>query len=467
MLRQLFLCCVLTSILSACGGGSESATASAFDIKATGPNSLMPENPDDAKDPTTYTSAAGGTNPSVGASNPYFQERSGITVETLKALMNDATTFPSVEDPVIVTIGADRYTGYRLADVVVRATRFRPADYNTGAFGVTTAIIADGADGRHAVFSFTELIRSENGNKTIVAYEKNGQPLPGNEGRMAVVAGNDIDLSLRRVNHLSALRVRNDYVKTSHTLPSGASAPALTSDDIRFQITGAVKTPLDITAALPSTSSDQGYYAVVMIGNRDAASLPTYYFQEYGPRHMNFWWGQGVRLTDVLDTAGLSLPDEKNRCFVVIESGNNQHALFSCGELYNSRVGIGDGVAGTAAAPNRSRSKGVLLVTDDLRSGTGNGVMMTCWNDLSTCTKNNAGDPDAYTANMDANGDRINYQSIALVSTEDKVPFTPAGRWYPLDNCVNTVWKCNPWIDVGERLQQGIKSITVHYVDGS
>lgn len=29
--------------------------------------------------------------------------------------------------------------------------------------------------------------------------------------------------------------------------------------------------------------------------------------------------------------------------------------------------------------------------------------------------------------------------------------------------CANTVWRCNPWIDVGERMQQGIKSIRVVY----
>ncbi len=74
--------------------------------------------------------------------------------------------------------------------------------------------------------------------------------------------------------------------------------------------------------------------------------------------------------------------------------------------------------------------------------------------------------PAPHTGDMDANGDRINYQSIALVSTEDKLPFIPFGRWYPMPtNCASAVWKCNPWIDVGERLQQGIKSITVYYAE--
>ena len=376
--------------------------------------------------------------------------------------MADATTFPQAEDAVFVAVGSDTYKGYRLADVVVRATRFRPADYNTGAFGVTTAVIAGGADGRKAVFSFTELIRTENGNKTIVAFEKNGVALPDAEGRMAVIAANDSDPALRRTVQLSSLRVRNEYVPTTYALPSAATAP-LDSTGVEFPVGGAVNTRLSLTTAVRSTSSNQGYYAMAMVGNQDTSSMSTYYFQAYGPRHMLFWYGQGVRLTDVLDTAGLQLPAEKNRCFVVVRSGNNQHALFSCGELYNSKVGVGDGVAGAAA---RSRSKGVILVTDDLRAGTGNGVMMSCWNSLDTCTKNNAADPAAYTSAMDTNGDGFNDQAVALVSTEDRLPFIPFGRWYPMPtSCAGAVWRCNAWIDVGERLQQGIKSITVYYAE--
>ena len=449
--------------LAGCGGGGSNTPAvnytpsTSFAVTASGSVALMPTDTSTTLDPTTDTTVTS----SVSGAKPYFVPKSGITVDGLKSLMNDATTFPRVENPVTVTIGSDTYKGYPLADVVVRATKFRPADYNTGAFGVTSVVIAANADAHYSVFSFTELVRSANGAKTIVAYEKNGAALPDSEGKMAVVAGNDTDPSLRKLPRLSALFVRNDYVPTTYTLSSGATAAAMLPADIAFTVSGDVNTPTLVTAATQSTTSTQGLYAVDMIGTKPVSSFPTYYFQEYGPRHMNFWYGQGIRLTDVLDTAGLKYPAEKNRCFVVVTSANNQSATFSCGELYNSQVGTGDGLSGVT---QRGRSKGVLLVTDDFRQGGGNGVMMSCWNDLSTCTKTNAGDPTTYTVAMDANGDKLNYQSMALVSTEDKIPFTPAGRWYPLADCASMVWQCNPWIDVGERLQQNIKSMTVYYV---
>ncbi|MBS0371546.1 MAG: hypothetical protein JSS57_20375 [Proteobacteria bacterium] len=464
-IRTLIVPLTAAVFLNACGsggGGGGSSTppkpSASFDIKQGGTQSLMPTDLTTAQDPTNPANSPSG-------STPYFQARAGITVTDLKTLMNDATTFPAVENPVLVTVGSDTYKGYRLADVIVRATRFRPADYNTGAFGATTAIIAVGLDGRMSAFSFTELIRTGNGDKTIVAYEKNGSALPDSEGNMEVIAGNDTDPALRKTPRLAELHVRNDFEATSYTLASAASAPALQPGDIAFQVGGDVATPITVSAATLSATSSQGYYAVDRIGSKAASAFSTYYFQEYGPRHMNYWFGQGIRLTDVLDTAGLAYPNEKNRCFVVVKNANNQHATFSCGELYNSKVGVGDGLAGVG---NRGRSKGVLLVTDDFRQGTGNNMMMTCWNDLGTCTKSNAGDALGYTAAMDANGDRINYQFIALVSTEDKLPFIPFGRWYPMpSNCASLVWKCNPWIDVGERLQQGIKSITVVYAGGS
>ncbi|WP_051379014.1 MULTISPECIES: hypothetical protein [Derxia] len=450
--------------LAACGSGSDGPASApvtpsaSFMVKAGGTVALMPADATTAVDPTDAASSPSG-------STPYFVPSGAIGVTALKTLMNDATTFPAAEQPLTVTVGTDSYKGYRLADVVVRATKFRPADYNTGAFGATTAIVAVGIDGRMSVFSFTELIRTANGEKTIVAYEKNGAALPDAEGAMELIAGADTDPALRRTPRLAELHVRNDYVATSGTLASAATAAAVAPGDVAFTISGAVNSSITVTAATLSATSSQGLYAVDRIGSRAASAFTTYHFQEYGPRHMNYWYGQGVRLTDVLDTAGLQFPAEKNRCFVVITSLNNQPALFSCGELYNSAVGIGDGLAG---AGNRSRSKGVLLVTDDFRMGTGNNMMMTCWNDYSTCTKTDAGNPEAYTSAMDANGDHVNYQSIALVSTEDKLPFIPFGRWYPMPaNCASFVWKCNAWIDVGERLQQGIRGMTVYYAGAS
>lgn len=458
-------------------GALKSQTAStaqpSFSIQQGGPVQNLNGNEGDSitvgKDPTLlYDTTDNNSLPTktsygTSVSSPFFSPRSNIDVATLKAIMEDDTVI-DVEPhaPVIVTVGGERYKGYRLADVIVRATKFRPRDSNIGAFGVTTAVVAFSAEGRTAAFSFTELIRTANGDKTIVAYEKNDAPLPASEGALAIIAGNDYDPWLRKVPRLKDLHIRNDY------LPGSASLNAGTPESVQFDITGKVQKSIKITAATLSSTSSQGYYAVDKIGDHPVGHFATYHFQEYGPRHMNYWWGQGVRLTDVLDSAGLTYPNDKGACFVVVRSKNGQPALFSCGELYNSSVGTGDGEAGEA---KRSRRKGVLLVTDDFRLGGGNKVMMSCWDNIDTCTKDNAGDPTAYTSNMDSNTDLMNNQFIALVSTEDVVPFQPTLRWFPsslnnagLRSCSAS---CIPWIDIGERLQQGITSIEVFYAGGT
>lgn len=460
---------------------------STFSIKQGGALSLMPDDPATAKDPTLLYDGTGGAKTSYAGNttSPYFKERGTIDVDTLKAVMNDKTVldvndetvsyYSEIYTPVTVAVGSDSYKGYRLADVVVRATKFRPRDFNTGAFGATTVIVAFGAKpdgttaGRVAAFSFSELIRTENGDKTIVAFEKNGAPLPPSEGAMAIIAGNDDDTLLRKVPRLMQIHVRNDYTTTSHALTN--TDPALAS----FQITGQVQEQITVNATTLSATSSQGYYAVGAVGGKAITAFDTYYFQQYGPRHTNYWYGQGVRLTDVLDTAGLKYPDDKGACFVVVTSANNQPALFSCGELYNSPVGRGDGLAGSG---NRSRHKGVLMVTDDFRSGSGGPVMMTCW-DYESCTLLNPPElASSYTVAMNTTtgspvSTQVNKQMIALVSTEDYLPFQPQGRWFPYSknaagaNACTGPTNCIPWVDVGERLQQNIKTMQVFFAAGT
>jgi len=491
--EQLALLDVIGNIKSgatAAAAANEVASTpyASFSIKAGGSIPLMPADLTTAKDPTILVSNANGTKTSNASatSSPYFQERANIDVATLKSIMNDKSVsdvndesvsyYSEIYAPISVTVGNDTYKGYRLGDVVVRSAKFRPADYNTGAFGVTTAIVAfgakpDGSTGRLAAFSFTELIRTENRDKTIVAFEKNGAALPASEGALAIIAGNDDDKLLRKVPRLKEIHVRNDYAATAFSVNN--TDPALSS----FQVTGQVIDPINITANTLSTSSSQGYYAVDKIGSKSASSFKTYHFQEYGPRHMNYWFGQGVRLSDVLDTAQLKYPADKGACFVVVTSANNQPALFSCGELYNSKVGRGDGLEG---ASNRSRYKGVLLVTDDFRNGTGDAaspVMMTCWN-YFTCTVSNAGDPTVYKTAMNTTtgapvSTQVNKQMIALISTQDYMPFQPQGRWFPYSktgtgsNSCTGPTNCIPWVDVGERMQQNIKSMTVYFAAGT
>lgn len=412
-------------------------------------------------DPEVCTPTTGEACSETGRSGnyPYFESRSAIDLQALITFMEKDSVADI--DPFTTTsimIGEDEYEGYRLADVIVRATKLRPRDRGADTFGAATVVVAFSAEGRKAVFSFNELIRTANGDKTLVAIAKNGEPLPSTEGAFAIVAGNDFNPGLRFIPRLKDIHIRNDFI--NDTSPAADTAPA-------FHITGAVQQEIQISTNSIDPNDTAARYQVTHIGERTVADFDTYYFQQYGPRHMFRWWGQGVRLTDVLDEAGLAWPEDKGACFVVVHStiSDQKTATFSCGELYNSPVGVGSGQPGEA---NRNRSQGVLLVTDDFRRATGQPVMMACWDNIENCTLT-AGDDTVVTTYAT---DDLNSSYVALISTEDTKGFIASGRWYPwarnaTGDRVCGVFQCNPYISVGDRMQVGIRSIQVFYAAGT
>lgn len=94
--------------------------------------------------------------------------------------------------------------GIRLHDLLDEA-RIVTRDHNTVK---KLAIIAGAADGYKVVFSWSELFNSPLGDSVLVLFERDGKPLPENEGPMALVSGKDIKTGPRHVKWLQAIEVR-------------------------------------------------------------------------------------------------------------------------------------------------------------------------------------------------------------------------------------------------------------------
>jgi cytochrome c551/c552 len=70
------------------------------------------------------------------------------------------------------------------------------------------AIIATASDDYKVVFSWSEVFNSPAGEEVIVFYERDGQPLGDDEGRIALVSAHDIRTGPRHVKWLKAIEVR-------------------------------------------------------------------------------------------------------------------------------------------------------------------------------------------------------------------------------------------------------------------
>lgn len=71
-----------------------------------------------------------------------------------------------------------------------------------------TVVVAVARDGYRAAFSWPELVNTEGGAQVMVAYERDGQPLPPGDGPLAVMAPADQRTGPRHVKALARLEVR-------------------------------------------------------------------------------------------------------------------------------------------------------------------------------------------------------------------------------------------------------------------
>lgn len=70
------------------------------------------------------------------------------------------------------------------------------------------AVIAIASDGYKVVFSWNEIFNSGAGDGMLVYFEKNGQPLADDEGRIALISARDIRTGPRHVKWLEAIEVK-------------------------------------------------------------------------------------------------------------------------------------------------------------------------------------------------------------------------------------------------------------------
>jgi len=96
-----------------------------------------------------------------------------------------------------------RYRGCLLREILAAAMPLenKPHDLRK------SYVVATASDGYEVVFSWAELFVSPLGDQVFVVYERDGAPLPDDEGRIALIAVTDLR-PLRHVKWLTAITLR-------------------------------------------------------------------------------------------------------------------------------------------------------------------------------------------------------------------------------------------------------------------
>ncbi len=97
-----------------------------------------------------------------------------------------------------------RYAGVLLRDVVSAAKPVEKSRYDLR----RSVVVATASDGYQAVFTWAELFLSANGDGALVVFERDGAPLPADEGPLALVSLRDTKSGPRHVKWLTKVEVR-------------------------------------------------------------------------------------------------------------------------------------------------------------------------------------------------------------------------------------------------------------------
>lgn len=113
------------------------------------------------------------------------------------------------EVPLICQSGAnvgklENFRGVRLRDVLEKEAIKAPAHNDVKKM----VVIATASDGYAVVFSWSELFNTAVGDGVLVLFEKDGQPIPDDRGRIALVSTQDLRTGPRSVKWLKSLEVR-------------------------------------------------------------------------------------------------------------------------------------------------------------------------------------------------------------------------------------------------------------------
>ena len=136
----------------------------------------------------------------------------GAVEHHLNLSVDDLRKFPPQqigEVPLVCQSGAnmgklENSKGVLLRDILEKAKVKAPEHNDVKKM----AVIASASDGYKVVFSWTEIFNSPNGEGVIVFFEKDGQPLADDEGRIAMVSSKDTRTGPRHVKWLQGIEVR-------------------------------------------------------------------------------------------------------------------------------------------------------------------------------------------------------------------------------------------------------------------
>jgi cytochrome c551/c552 len=136
----------------------------------------------------------------------------GAVKNKLTLTVSDLKKFPSVqigETPVICESGAtmskmNNARGVLLRDILAKAEFIAPDPNDVRKM----AFIATSTDGYKAVFSWAEIFNSPIGDGVIAFYERNGLPLTGDEGQIALISTKDTRNGPRLIYWLNGIEVR-------------------------------------------------------------------------------------------------------------------------------------------------------------------------------------------------------------------------------------------------------------------
>lgn len=137
---------------------------------------------------------------------------SGAVEQSLALTVEELRKFPLHDNGDVALVcqtGAnvgkvEPFKGVRLVDILTHAVIIAPHHNDVKKM----AIIAKASDGYQVVFSWTELFNSPIGDGVMVLFEKEGQPLKDDQGRIALISTKDTRTGPRHVKWLQEIEVR-------------------------------------------------------------------------------------------------------------------------------------------------------------------------------------------------------------------------------------------------------------------
>ena len=212
-------------------------------------------------------------------------------------------------------IAVASYGGVLLRDILEKAGMKYVRKYEPGLF-----IRVRGADNKEVLFSFGEIFYSGIGRSVLLAYERDGKDIDS-KGGVELVVSTDVrtgrrimdvrEIIVERVD--IELEVYRDRKKKVVRPPSSQIALCFGGVEKR-------KIALQDLSALPSLRIDDAVMTGDCEGFRGVYSF------------------EGPSLRTVLESSGVDLSDRNYRRYVVITSSDGYSAVYSFGEILNSRL---------------------------------------------------------------------------------------------------------------------------------